>query len=227
MTTNGFNPMDDHAAIVASEGHHALAEQKNRQNLQRLLAGRASVYNPDGEPGEPLRQFAELLVIATERGLTVVAFIYPFHAEFLQSIAVTGRSEAYNQWKHALAELFSAHAPKQSGHAWMLWDFGVYAEPTVEPVPARRDNAARMRWWWEPGHYKAAFGDRMLRQMLGRTTDFGVVLTAETARPHLARQAILAQQFRANHPQLISNLRRLCPRDSCTLPSPQTQAYRL
>ena len=210
MTTNGFNPMDDHAAIVASEGHHALAEQKNRQNLQRLLAGRASVYNPDGQPGEPLRQFAELLVIATERGLTVVAFIYPFHAEFLQSIAVTGRSEAYNQWKHALAELFSAHAPKQSGHAWMLWDFGVYAEPTVEPVPARRDNAARM-----------------LRQMLGRTADFGVFLTAETARPHLARQAILAQQFRANHPQLISNLRRLCPRDSCTLPSPQTQAYRL
>lgn len=227
MTEHGFNPMRDHTAIVAREGHFALAEQKNRQNLAGLLARPAAVFYPDGRLGEPMRQLEQLLAEAARRDLRVVAFIYPFHAEFLQLIDLTGRGKGYRQWKQAVAGMFNAHAGAPAHHDWALWDFGVFAGPTMEPVPAKGDLRGRMHWWWEPGHYKAALGDLMLRRMFGQGAGFGVALHPETIASHLDRQAILASQFRAGNRQIIRDLLDLCPAGACVSATDQRQALRL
>lgn len=227
MTGNGFNPMRDHTAIVAREGHFALAEQKNRRNLEGLLARPATVFYPDGRLGEPMRQLEQLLAEAAKRKVRVVAFVYPFHAEFLQLIDLTGRGAGYRHWKQAVAGIFNAHASAQAHLDWALWDFGVYAGPTMEPIPAKGDHRGRMHWWWEPGHYKAALGDLMLRRMFGQGADFGIALHPETTVPHLNQQAALASQFRAGNRQTIRNLLDLCPAGACATSPNQKQALRL
>lgn len=211
MTAAGFNPMADHEAIIAREGHFALAGKKNRENLERLLGRPASVFQADGTPGAPLQQLAALLAEASAAGVRVIAFIYPFHAEFLQSIALSGRGPAFAAWKRAVAARFWPVALP----GWALWDFGVYVPETAEPFPPAGDRLARMRYWWEPGHFKAALGKRMLAQMLTGARGPGNALKPGMIDHHLAVQERLARRYAKNNPAIYAYLRGLCPPGAC------------
>ena len=51
-----------------------------------------------------------------------------------------------------------------------------------------------MRWYWEPGHYKSALGERILERIVHGRTHFGRILTEaniESASPRYARSAIV------------------------------------
>jgi hypothetical protein len=211
MTAAGFNPMADHEAIIAREGHFALADKKNRENLARLLARSASVFHADGHPGAPLQQLAALLAEAATARIRVIAIIYPFHAEFLQSIALSGRGPAFAAWKRAVAARFWPVALP----GWALWDFGVYGPETVEPFPPEGDRQARMRYWWEPGHFKAAFGERMLAQVLTGAPGPGIALKPGMIDRHLAIQEARARRYAERNPAVHAYLRGLCPPGAC------------
>ena len=214
MTAAGFNPMADHTAIIAREGHFALADQKNRDNLHRLVSRSLSIYHPDGTLGAPLRQWQMFLEEASATGINVVAVIYPLHADFLQSIVLSGRDGAYRQWKQTAAELFFRHA----NPGWALWDFGVFAAETEEEIPARGDRTSRMQFWWEPGHFKAALGDVVLGQIFGYSDGFGVQLTADTIGDHLDRQQRLAGRYAVQRRHRLWYLYGLCPAGACERP---------
>ena len=215
MTDAGFNPMDDHTAIVRRAGHFALAEKKNRENLAKLLERPPSVFRPDGSPGLPLQQLETLLAAASARGVRVIAFVHPFHAEFLQSIRISGRADAYHAWKGAVAARFWRVARP----GWALWDFGVYAPETVEPFPPADDRRAKLRYWWEPGHYKAALGERLLAQMLSGAPGPGVALEPGILRSHLARQEALARRYADANPAIGAYLAALCRPGRCQPPA--------
>lgn len=211
MTQAGFNPMADHDAIIAREGHFALAGKKNRDNLARLAARAPSARHPDGRPGAPLGTLEILLAEASDAGIRLIAYIHPFHAEFLQSIELSGRGPGYREWKLSVSALFARYARP----GWRLWDFGVHAPETIEPFPPAGDRQVRLRFWWEPGHYKAALGEVLLARMLAGRSGFGAELRPDTIGPHLAEQERLARAFAKNHPQLRRYLRSLCPPDAC------------
>lgn len=211
MTAAGFNPMADHEAIIAREGHFALADKKNRENLVRLLARSATVFHADGTPGVPLQQLEVLLAEASAAGKRVIAVIYPFHAELLQSIAISGRGPAYAAWKRAVAARFWPVALP----GWALWDFGVYAPETTEPFPAAGDRQARMRFWWEPGHFKAALGERMLEQVLTGAPGPGVALKPGMLAHHLDSEEASARRYARNTPAVLAYLKSLCPPGAC------------
>jgi hypothetical protein len=216
MTSNGFNLMIDHQAIVAQEGHFALGHQKIAKNMA-MLAGRAtSVLIVDGALSEPLKMLARIMESAAKDDVQTVFFIYPLHAQFLQSIALSGRWIEYEEWKRQVLSLWLSSKTTAPGWQTALWDFGVLTNATEEAFPQPGDTRTQMQWWWEPGHFKAALGEQLLVQMLNQGEGFGVRLSSTGIETLLEHQRIRLADYTARHPAIIANLLALCPPNACT-----------
>jgi hypothetical protein len=71
----------------------------------------------------------------------------------------------------------------------VLWDFNSIAPYTTEPIPPGGDTQTRMKWFWDPGHFKKELGDVMLDRAFAERPqtkdDFDTRLTPDTIEPHL------------------------------------------
>ena len=82
--------------------------------------------------------------------------------------------ESFEDWKRHLVRQV---AELQHGSVDIkIFDFSGYNEFTTEPVPYPGDIKSEMRWYWEPGHYKSALGERILERIVHGQTHFGRVL---------------------------------------------------
>lgn len=181
---DGFNPGLDYLPIIHSEGQTVLFLQKNRELAQRLAQPGQVLYQGDRHWSWNLETLERLLLLAKVQGITVTLFINPYHSDYLTAIAAAGHWPQLEEWKRTLLQIAERH-----GIA--LWDFHAFDATTMEPAPRRGDLRHELRWFWEPAHYRAAYGERMLSAMLGNdcaTTapPAGVRLTEETLESHLA-----------------------------------------
>jgi hypothetical protein len=165
----GYDSLAFYNDLVAAEGHAALFEQRQRENVAGYRTGPKAIQWPI--PGGN-RNWAALDRLAAEcrrRGIELTVVTYPYHGSLLSAFQETGLWPAFEDWHRGLAA-FSA----RSGVP--VWDFSRVSFETVEPIPAPGDTKTHMRWYWEGGHFKASLGDLVISDLRTDTPQLGTRL---------------------------------------------------
>lgn len=203
MTIQGFNPFKEFVPVIRLEGHHLVAQaklKKNRASFERQPRG---FRLADGREAAPLRQLRALLRDARARGITLIVLFYPYHAEYLDLLAATGRWRSFEDWKRTIVAVLAEEESSTQGSGPLVWDFANYDRVTMEPIPRPKDKATEMRYFWEPSHFKATLGDLILERIFtGRPAGYGLPLTRQNIEAALAenqrRQKTYAGRFFEN-----------------------------
>jgi hypothetical protein len=183
MTDAGFNPHHEFDVIARREGYHALFAQK----YDAYAAQYAAYARPDFD--EPLRhanfRYVDRMVrLAVAHGTHIIFYINPYHCSLLNLWHEDGLWPGFESWKQALVSVVDRAAGPASGLATIL-DFSGYSRYAMEPFPNADDRSTTMRWYWEPGHYKSALGEKLIARMVGDNEAYGQVLTATTIDQNL------------------------------------------
>ena len=163
MMPNGFNPMMDYNAYVRQHGFRDLFDQKRAQ----LDAGFSRYAHPDyAEPYRfsGFRSLRKIIATARAHDLELTLVIYPYHAWIMDLLRKHGIWDASEAWKRALVRVAAEAAASAKVR---VVDFSGYNAVTQERVPAPGDLRAEVRWYWEPGHFRSALGDRMIARLYG------------------------------------------------------------
>ncbi|NBC10896.1 MAG: hypothetical protein GVY24_04065 [Planctomycetes bacterium] len=156
-------------------------------------------YNPSATDA-----LAAVLQRARERGVRVTLVLTPTHAVRLVNFERRGLWGAFERWKRELvARVEQINAAESPGPAVALWDFSTFDPPNTEPIPAAGDTETVMRWYWDPGHFRPALGDRVLSRVTGTAADdatFGTQLAGESLGAHLSRERQRRAAYIAEHP---------------------------
>ncbi len=161
-----------------------------------------------------LEEFRRLLRDAHVQQTDVRLLIPPSHAWHWQTLWLSGLWPRFEEMKRQLVAINETEARLAGQEAYPLWDFSGAYGPALEKVPSNRTE--RMRWFWEPVHYKSALGDLILNRMLGTTdpsrgesSGFGVLLNATSVDAHLLRMRRQQEQYQENHAIDVHRIRQL------------------
>lgn len=190
ITPRGYNGLGEYNAIVAAEGHAALFAQRNQENLKAYMNGPKQVRWGSGVHPE-FAALQRLAAAARQQGTALTLFTYPYHADLLSSFEAAGLWPAFEDWTRDLAA-FSARTGVPV-HVFTRLDAA-----TEEAVPAPGDRAARMRWYWEGGHFKSTLGDTMIAGMTAGAPGEGL-LTPANAETYLAGLKAGLARYRAGN----------------------------
>ena len=184
MTTDGFNPMRDYSIYVQRIGEFGLFKRKDASYELQFRSYMPSNFT-ESSAQSPLESLRTILELARSRHIRVIGFIHPYHARYFDIIDRVGLGPTFEVWKRQLCA--EAENARRRGGDVIFYDFTGYDAISTEAVPAEGDTSTLMHWYWEPGHYKAALGERMLARMLGQSGDWGQVLTPATLDEDLER----------------------------------------
>lgn len=198
ITPAGYNGLGEYNQIVAAEGHAALFEQRNRENIRRYIQGPKAVAWPDRGGSAQWAALEDLARYCRENGIRLVLFTYPYHADLLLAFDRTGLWPAFGDWQRRLAALGAREGVP-------VWTFTRLDSATTEAVPAPGDTKTKLGWYWEGGHFKAALGERMVRAMLGQG-GFGAPLTPATAEIEFRRLGSDIASYRRANPAAAARL---------------------
>lgn len=183
---DGFNPGRDYVAIVRREGQAVLFRQKNRELVRRLWRQGDAIFQGDVQWSRVFDTLERFLDRARAQKVDITLFINPYHIDYFTAIRETGRWSQLDAWKMTLARIARRHRVP-------LWDFNAINAYTTEAPPEPGNRRRMLQAFWEPAHYRPAYGDLMLSAMLGTNCDsslappqrLGVRLDAVAVAPHL------------------------------------------
>lgn len=158
-----------------------------------------------------LDMLRDALIEASSRGIEIKIFLSPIHVLLIETMDRMGIAALYEQWKRDLVAMVDEiNVTYEPAMPIQVWDFGDYNTITTEEVPGP-GQAAQMRWYWEPSHYRSAVSDLMLARMLDDggadlPEDFGVLLTPQTVDRQSRRMRAAQAAYRATHAADIDTL---------------------
>ncbi len=183
MTRAGFNPLREYIRHVRTVGHHGLFTQKLTAYV-RQYAGRPGPDFADPDAYQDFRTLRAILDFAARHRIEVVLLIHPYHADYLDVIRDAGLRDSFLAWKRALIRVVN-----ESPAGERLIDFSQDSDYIREPVPPKGDMQTDMRWYWEPGHYKAALGELMIARIArAQGANFGMELNGATPMFRMSRE---------------------------------------
>ena len=217
LRPTGFNPMREYRKISREEGYWSLFRQKDLGNMASYMRRPNGIFDASGRGSPAWADLQEVLRLCRQHGIVLYLFTYPYHAHLLETMRLTGHWQALEAWKRTLVQVLADEAQRTGQPAFAFWDFIAFNDLTTEPVPARADRSASMRWYWEAGHFKSALGGLMLERMFATglaPMDFGVQLTRDNLQDRW--NALLAQEqaYRCAHPQDMQGLNELLVQSS-------------
>lgn len=171
MTAQGFNPLRSHIPIEEREGYHSVFAQREYSNRELYKAWSIRDIG-DTSKNIEFSELRKIIDLCSAKGIPVVLFIPPYHAQYLELIRKEGFWPGFEKWKISLSHLASKDRVR-------LLDFTGYSSFTTEPVPPANDRHTVMRWYWEAGHFKNALGELVISRIF--RDGWGTDLTAETA----------------------------------------------
>lgn len=176
-------------------GHELVDPQTGHSRMEELRRLFASIYRT---------------------GIDGYVFIGPSHARQWETIAASGLWRQFEDWKRLLVRMNEEEAGKARRSPMALWDFSGYNSITTEEVPPAGDSMRRMKYYFEPSHYRPAAGDLVLDLMFGYRApdreipeDFGVHLTSANIETHLARIRAERDRYRHTHPEDVAEIETL------------------
>lgn len=202
VTEHGTNIADGYLSIMQWEGIKPLFRQKLKEINKRLSNNTTQLDfgNLASNPG--LIRLNALLKKAQANNIPVTLFISPYHYSYLHAIKNNRHWLAFNRWKNALAEL-----PQVANGSVTLWDFGIINQQTAEAVPLEKPKTL-MLWYWEPAHYRATLGEKMLPVLLGEASasSLAVKLTPAVMTKHINEQNKALNATKERNQKLMDKL---------------------
>ena len=177
MLPNGFDPKTDYGVYVKQHGFRDLFDQKQMQLDARFARYPHPDYT-DPYRTSSFRSLRKIITVARVHDLNLTLVIYPYHAWVMDLIRKHGIWDASEAWKRALVRVVAETAPSMQAR---VVDFSGYNVVTQEHVPAPGDVRTDVHWYWEPGHFRSALGDRIIARLYDNNGDvFGRDLTPLT-----------------------------------------------
>ena len=213
LTRLGFLPMRDYVAMAKHEGYGAFFLQRDQENAAAYLRDPKALFDASGHTSSEWRHLSEMKTLCDglERGCTFL--IYPYHAHILETFAMTGLWNAFEEWKRELVRRLDPGSTTDNGSRIVLWDFSGYHRYACERVPQLGDRTATMLWYWEAGHFKRELGDRIIARIRsGGDEDLGTRLDASTIESVLARIRQGEALYRVQRPPEVAALTKLIAR---------------
>lgn len=184
ITSLGFNPLREYVVFVARDGYHGLFSQKNA-----ILRKQYALY-PKPDFAHPsliasYRCLVEIMQIAAKRGIPLVLYIHPYHADYLEMLHDLALWPSFEAWKRVIVAAVERTRTAMPSDIRLV-DFSGYDEFSTEPVPPPGDRSSQMQWYWEPAHYKSALGEHILAAIFRDELNFGRDLTSANIERVLA-----------------------------------------
>jgi hypothetical protein len=204
---DGFNPARDYIDIVEHEGQSVLFMQKNRETAVELGNSSRRLY-PEGRRWSlELESVRRLLQFAAGRGVEVILFINPYHADYLMTIELGGKWMMFEEWKRTLSRLAQAEQVP-------LWDFNAFDQRSSETPRGPASADAILPWFWEPAHYRSRLGNLLLTTMMGwrcasTTVPMGTRLTRANVDAALRDLRADKRRYMSSHHERVALLSRL------------------
>ncbi len=159
------------------------------------------LQKPVHDDGPNLDLFEQFARFCLDREIELIVTIPPCHANMLDLFERQGYNPARETGKRRLLQRVIALNQAYPGAPPInLWDFSGISPYTTEPVPPPGDTQTRLRWFWDPDHFKKELGDLMLDRALGQATPdntLGTRLTPDTIDQHLKALRQHYQHFTA------------------------------
>lgn len=163
MLPNGFDPKMEYGVYVKQHGFRDLFDQKQTQ----LDANFARYQHPDYvDPyrTNSFRSLRKIITTARAHDIELTLIVYPYHAWMMNLIRKHGIWDASEAWRRALVRVVAETAPPMRIR---VIDFSGYNAVTQQHVPTPGDVRTDVHWYWEPGHFRSALGDRMIARLYG------------------------------------------------------------
>lgn len=199
MTPFGFNPLHEYRVFAERIGYQGLFSQKNAV-YRRQYAGYGQPDFAHPKRIAAYRDFLSILQQAIGNHIPVIAYIHPYHADFLLMLEQVNLWDSFETWKRVVVNAV-AQTTGDSPGAITLFDFSGFNQFTTEPVPAAGDRKTEMSWYWEPGHYKSALGEQMLATVFHEGSQFGHILTPGNIESVLSEIRRERAEFKRNAQQ--------------------------
>lgn len=177
-----------------------------RRTIERTLRGNfltpPETYGAFQYDPERIAALSDAVARACARGIDVDVFVTPIHAWQLETIALLGLWDVFEQWQRDLTRSIFPH---DCAH---LWDFAGYSSITTEPVAS--NGPATMRGYFETSHFLPWVGDAILTRMAGGgSEDFGVELSPANIEAHIAELRAARAAYEESHAEDLAALQRL------------------
>ncbi|MGA9866152.1 MAG: hypothetical protein WBQ75_06880 [Acetobacteraceae bacterium] len=177
MTPLGFNPLNEYRAYTETHGFHDLFSQKQAQYAARF----PHYIRPDyGDPYKirSFRYLRQIVRAVQAKDVSLVLIVYPYHARMMDLFLQDSLWNSFEDWKRALVRVVAALDPE--GHVRIV-DFSGYDRYTTQQPSMTGHAGADPPWYWEPGHFRPALGEQMIRRLYGNVRNgFGRDLTPDT-----------------------------------------------
>ncbi|MBZ9611740.1 hypothetical protein [Rheinheimera maricola] len=147
----GFNDGRVYHFHVGNEGFAALYQQKAHEMQQRLSA-RQWVFN---QQSYHLNELDHFITRLKKQNIAVYLMINPYQQPYLDLLSQHKLDQHLANWKHQMAQL-------SARHQLPLFDFAIASPMVTEIVDLKSKNALDSPYFWEPAHYRPAFGDFIL-----------------------------------------------------------------
>lgn len=151
LSVDGFSDGRLYHNIVRTEGFNALYQQKIAE-LQQRLQQKELRLEPTSREFVALEAFLRLL---RQQGIQVTLFVNPYQYHYLDLIEQHGLQDEFLQWKGQMKQ-FAAR------YQFALYDFAIRSEPVSQPATLTSRSIQDNPYFWEPAHYRRAFGELML-----------------------------------------------------------------
>lgn len=151
LDATGFNDGLLYHHVVRAEGFAALYQQKQHELNTRLANPKLRLDTQSNE----FRVFSLFLQRLANEGLEVSLFINPYHYPYLDVIANNGLGDEFKKWKEWVADI-AIHFQIP------LYDFSIQSPLVMQPLVTPSRNIDDNQWFWEPAHYRRAFGTLIL-----------------------------------------------------------------
>jgi hypothetical protein len=168
MTVLGFNPLHEYRLFAERNGYFELFAHARRRYAQQY----AAYMVPDFADPSGIRNYFYLQMIidlARAHRIRLILFTPPYHAQYLEMLHRLGLWPSFLEWMRSLALI--ADTARRDGANLAVFDCSTYDSITTEQIPPAGDRTSKMRWYWEPGHFKSSLGDQVLKALFGASTD--------------------------------------------------------
>ena len=206
LTQDGFNPMFDYEQMAHREGYFNLFRQRDIENLRAYQARPRNLFHRGTNTSYAFDDVTAILDQARAHNVRVKVVIYPYHANLLETLRITGHWHRFERWKRELVRRVASHGGDQA----VLWDFSGYHRYACEAVPPKGDRQTVVPSYWEAGHFKSELGHRMVERLFGHgDPGFGTVLTPDNVERHLLAVRQEGERYRQEHSRAVAELEEL------------------
>ena len=150
----GFNDGNLYQFHVAAEGFGALYRQKSEELDSRLSKQTLIFSEKSYELGE-LDNFINQL---KDKNIKIYLIINPYQQPYLDKIKQYELSEQLTIWKQAMKSVAAKHQ-------LTLFDFAISSDLVTNVVVPTSKNPDDSAFFWEPAHYRPAFGELILKTL--------------------------------------------------------------